>query len=62
MKLGLILSSNDPETAFNALRLANFSTTQGDEVVRPPFGLVQDQLAFVRPFRFRHAMFLPKGE
>ena len=33
MKLGLILSSNDPETAFNALRLANFSATQGDEVV-----------------------------
>ncbi len=32
MKLGLILSSNDPETAFNALRLANFSKGQGDEV------------------------------
>lgn len=32
MKLGLVLSSNDPETAFNALRLANFSRDQGDEV------------------------------
>ena len=32
MKLGLILSSNDPETAFNALRLANFSKGQGDEI------------------------------
>ena len=32
MKLGLVLSSNDPETAFNALRLANFSVAQGDEV------------------------------
>ncbi len=38
MKLGLILSSNDPETAFNALRLANFSATQGDEVVVFLFG------------------------
>lgn len=25
-------------------------------------GLVQEQLAFVRPFRFGHAMFLPQGE
>lgn len=32
MKLGLILSTNDSETAFNALRLANFSKAQGDEV------------------------------
>lgn len=32
MKLGLLLCSNDPETAFNALRLANFSVAQGDEV------------------------------
>jgi uncharacterized protein involved in oxidation of intracellular sulfur len=32
MKLGLILSTDDPETAFNALRLANFSKAQGDEV------------------------------
>ncbi len=32
MKLGVILSSNDPETAFNALRLANFAVSQGDQV------------------------------
>ena len=32
MKLGLVLSSNDPETAFNALRLANHSVAQGDAV------------------------------
>src|SRR3990172_8308349 len=32
MKLGLVLSSNDAETAFNALRLANFSLAQGDGV------------------------------
>jgi uncharacterized protein involved in oxidation of intracellular sulfur len=32
MKLGMVLSSNDPETAFNALRLANFSLAQGDQV------------------------------
>ena len=32
MKLGLVLSNNDPETAFNALRLANFSVAQGDAV------------------------------
>ncbi|HLA85753.1 MAG TPA: DsrE family protein [Thermoguttaceae bacterium] len=30
MKLGLILSSNDPETVFNAMRLANYSVAQGD--------------------------------
>lgn len=32
VKLGLVLSSNDPETALNALRLANFSVAQGDAV------------------------------
>jgi len=32
MTLGLVLSTNDPETTFNALRLANFSKAQGDEV------------------------------
>jgi len=32
VKLGLVLSSNDSETAFNALRLANFSLAQGDDV------------------------------
>ena len=32
MKLGIILSQTEPETVFNALRLANFSLKQGDAV------------------------------
>ena len=32
MKLGIILYSNDPETVWNAFRLANASLTAGDEV------------------------------
>lgn len=32
MKLGMIITQNDPETAFNALRLALYSLEQGDEV------------------------------
>jgi uncharacterized protein involved in oxidation of intracellular sulfur len=32
MKLSLILSQTDPETVFNALRLANYSLKQGDDV------------------------------
>lgn len=32
MKLGIILSQTDPETVFNALRLANYSLKQGDTV------------------------------
>ena len=32
MKLGIILSDKDPETLFNALRLALFSLQQGDSV------------------------------
>lgn len=32
MKLGIIITQNDPETAFNALRLALYSLEQGDEV------------------------------
>ncbi len=32
MKLGIIISQPDPETVFNALRLANFSLKQGDSV------------------------------
>jgi len=32
MKLGIILSGNDPETVFNALRLALFSLQQGDSI------------------------------
>jgi len=30
MKLGIILSQTEPETVFNALRLANYSLKQGD--------------------------------
>jgi len=32
MKLTIIISTNNPETNWNALRLANFSARQGDEV------------------------------
>ena len=32
MKLGIILSQTQPETVFNALRLANYSLQQGDTV------------------------------
>ena len=32
MKIGLIISSNDAETCWNALRYANFSLGQKDEV------------------------------
>ncbi|MCF7878250.1 MAG: DsrE family protein [Candidatus Omnitrophica bacterium] len=32
MKIGIVISSNDPETCWNALRYANFSLGQKDEV------------------------------
>ncbi|MBP7791491.1 MAG: DsrE family protein [Candidatus Goldbacteria bacterium] len=32
MKIGLIISDNDAETCWNALRYGNFCLTQGDEV------------------------------
>jgi len=32
MKLGMIISQSDPETVFNALRLALYSLKQGDAV------------------------------
>jgi len=32
MKLGMIITQTDPETVFNALRLAMYSLEQGDEV------------------------------
>jgi sulfur relay (sulfurtransferase) complex TusBCD TusD component (DsrE family) len=32
MKLGMIVTQTDPETVFNALRLAIYSLEQGDEV------------------------------
>jgi uncharacterized protein involved in oxidation of intracellular sulfur len=32
MKLGIIITQTDPETVFNALRLALYSLQQGDEV------------------------------
>lgn len=32
MKLGIILSQTEPETVFNALRLANYALKQGDAV------------------------------
>ncbi len=32
MKLGVIISTNDPETCWNAFRFANFALTKSDEV------------------------------
>lgn len=32
MKLGIVISSNDPETVWNAVRFANFSIEKGDRV------------------------------
>lgn len=32
MKLGIVLSTNNAETSWNALRLANFALGEGDEV------------------------------
>ena len=32
MKLGIVIYSNDPETVWNAFRLANFSLKEGDGV------------------------------
>ncbi len=32
MKLGMIITQTDPETVFNALRLALYAVKQGDEV------------------------------
>ena len=32
MKIGVIISSNDAETCWNALRYANFAIGQGDEI------------------------------
>ena len=32
MKLGVVISTNDPETAWNALRYANYALGQGDMV------------------------------
>jgi uncharacterized protein involved in oxidation of intracellular sulfur len=32
MKLGMIITQTDPETVFNAMRLALYSLEQGDEV------------------------------
>lgn len=31
-KIGVVISSNDPETVWNAFRLANYSVEQGDTV------------------------------
>lgn len=32
MKTGIVLNSNDPETAWNAFRFGNFALAMGDEV------------------------------
>ena len=35
MKLGMVITQTDPETVFNALRLALYSLEQGDTLLRP---------------------------
>lgn len=32
MKVGIVISSNDPETVWNAFRFANFALKEGDDV------------------------------
>jgi len=32
VKLGVVISTNDPETVFNAMRLANLAANKGDDV------------------------------
>jgi len=32
VKVGIVISSNDPETVWNAFRFANFALSSGDEV------------------------------
>jgi len=32
MELGIVITTNEPETVWNAFRLANFSRSKGDEV------------------------------
>lgn len=32
MKIGIVISTEEPETSWNAFRFANFSAKQGDEV------------------------------
>jgi uncharacterized protein involved in oxidation of intracellular sulfur len=32
MKLGIVISTTEPETVFNVLRLGNYAASQGDEV------------------------------
>ncbi|WP_457555777.1 DsrE family protein [Candidatus Pyrohabitans sp.] len=32
MKVGVVISSNDPETVWNAFRFANFALSSGDQV------------------------------
>ena len=32
MKLAIVISTNEPETVFNALRLGNFAAREGDDV------------------------------
>ncbi|MBN1510616.1 MAG: sulfur reduction protein DsrE [Phycisphaerae bacterium] len=38
MKLGIVITQTDPETVFNALRLASYSLAQGDQVRILPSG------------------------
>ena len=58
MKLGMIITQTDPETVFNALRLALYSLEQGDEVriSSPSRDELQQVIALLREQDFEVAL------
>ena len=52
MKLGIVVYSNDPETVWNAFRIANFSLALGDSVSAFMIGqgVTYESLPAVAPF------------
>ena len=54
MRLAIVISTNEPETVFNALRLGNFAANEGDDVgvFLIGKGVELDQIAD-RPFDVR---------
>jgi uncharacterized protein involved in oxidation of intracellular sulfur len=64
MKIGIIISTKDAETAWNAVRLANFSVKEGDEVQMFLIGQgVEAQSIKIDPFNIHKEMevFLNNG-
>ena len=48
MKLGIVISSNDPETVWNAFRFGSFALGQGDVVNVCAFSTMQDLYRLTR--------------